>query len=120
MSSFKQINPADKITDPPTSPRSIVAMNRCGITPPDILYVSREELKHRIAYKNLTDKEFVIYYDNYEAMRKEALSQAIAEYQLILEQGISKAEAALYPHLRFQTLLQLHLHREGAFADIHA
>lgn len=101
MSSFKQINPADKITDPPTSPRSIVAMNRCGITPPDILYVSREELKHRIAYKNLTDKEFVIYYDNYEAMRKEALSQAIAEYQLILEQGISKAEAALYPHLRF-------------------
>ncbi|EFO62728.1 Trichohyalin [Giardia lamblia P15] len=101
MSSFKQINPADKITDPPTSPRSIVAMNRCGITPPDILYVSREELKHRIAYKNLTDKEFAIYYDNYEAMRKEALSQAIAEYQLILEQGISKAEAALYPHLRF-------------------
>lgn len=101
MASFKQIDPADKITDPPTSPRSIVAMNRCGITPPDILYVSREELKHRIAYKNLTDREFAIYYDNYEAMRKEALSQAIGEYRLILEQGITKAEAALYPHLRF-------------------
>lgn len=104
MSSFKQIDPADKITDPPTSPRSIVAMNRCGITPPDILYVSREELKHRIAYKNLTDREFAIYYDNYEAMRKEALSQAIDEYRLILEQGITKAEAALYPHLRFPNI----------------
>lgn len=117
MSSFKQIDPADKITDPPTSPRSIVAMNRCGITPPDILYVSREELKHRIAYKNLSDKEFAIYYDNYEAMRKEALSQAIAEYQLILEQGISKAEAALYPHLRFPTVTSAPSTPRGALSQ---
>lgn len=101
MPSFKGLSPSDQIREAPTSPRSIVAMNRCGITPADIIYVTQEELRHRIAYKSLNDREFAVYYENYECMRQEALAQAIEEYHLILQDGLEDAERALYPTLKF-------------------
>lgn len=93
--SLSKVSSGDRLTQAPNTPRSLIAMERCGVDPRDLVYASPMESAASLSTTGFSAEDQAMIAGRREKMRQMLLDIALEEYAAVkaeLSSGASRPE----------------------------